>query len=142
QSVDLRGEPLLGVMAAPTIAATLPAYRQSPLLADHAVDKSIQISEAEWTDSAEANRSSEAVAADTSATLAQQWFIASQPALKIGIRADGWYRITQPQLSAAGFDVTRDARILQLLVEGKEVAISVSRDTGPLSQADFIEFWG
>src|SRR5438874_11887323 len=58
QSVDLRGEPLLGVMAAPTIAATLPAYRQSPLLADRAVDKSIQISEVEWTDSAEVNRSS------------------------------------------------------------------------------------
>ena len=33
-----------------------------------------------------------------------QWAIANQPAVKIGVRAAGWYRVTQPVLVAAGLD--------------------------------------
>lgn len=142
ESIDLRGESLLRTSAANRTAAILPAYQQAPLLADVGRDKGTQISNAEWIDASKTHGSAELVAADTSATLAQQWFLASQPALKIGIRGDGWYRITQPQLAAAGFDVTRDARNLQLFVEGNEIAMSVSRDSGVLSPADVIEFWG
>src|SRR5436190_4302691 len=142
ESVDLHGESLLRTIAAVDQAATLPAYRQTALLADLGKGKSTQTSNREWRDALKTDRSSEIVAGDTSATLGQQWSIAGQPALKIGIRSDGWYRITQPQLSAAGFDVTGEARNLQLIVEGNEIAMSVSRDAGALAQADFIEFWG
>lgn len=142
ESIDLRGESLTRTIAAPIVAANIPSYRQTKLLADLGRDKAGQTSNPEWRDAATSSRSSEAAAGDTSATLSQQWSIANQPALKIGIRSDGWYRITQSQLSAAGFDVTRDARNLQLFVEGNEVAMSVSRDAGVLSPNDFIEFWG
>ena len=141
ESIDLRGETLTRTIAMPVAAGFLPSYRQAPLLTELGAGKATQVSKAQWQDSKDAS-SSEAVPSDTSASLTQQWAIAGQPALKIGIHADGWYRITQGQLSAAGFDVTRDARNLQLFVEGNEIAMSVSRDTGVLSPADFVEFWG
>src|SRR5262249_39957017 len=50
--------------------------------------------------------------------------------------------ITQPQLAGAGFDTSGDARNLRLFVSGNEVAITVSRNSGPLGASDFIEFWG
>src|SRR6185436_19337823 len=75
-------------------------------------------------------------------SLAEQWAIANQPALKIGVRADGWYRLTQTQMAATGFDTSGDARNLRLFVSGNEVAFRVSRDTGALASGDFIEFWG
>ena len=139
-SVDLRGEEILRVMAVASRAATLPPFRQSPLLMNLDGGKSIQIANAEWHDAVKSN-SSESITTDTSPALIQQWAIANLPALKIGIRGDGWYRITQSQMSAAGFEVSGDAGNLQLFAEGAEIAISVSRTSGPLSQNDSIEFW-
>jgi hypothetical protein len=75
-------------------------------------------------------------------SIQDQWAIAAQPGLKIGIRADGWYRVTQPEMSAAGFDVSGDAARLHLYVDGGEVPIEVSKDSGPLGPNDFFEFYG
>ncbi len=141
ESIDLRGETLARTTATPVANEFLPAYRQAPLLTELGAGKASQVSTAQWQDKTK-NGGFEVVAGDTSASLAQQWSIANQAALKIGVRSDGWYRITQTQLSAAGFDVTQDARNLQLFAEGNEIATSVSRDTGVLSSTDFIEFWG
>src|SRR5215470_16487450 len=41
-----------------------------------------------------------------------------------------------------GLDVTHDAASLQMFVNASEIAIRVSRDSGPMGPADFIEFWG
>lgn len=71
-----------------------------------------------------------------------QWAIAAQPAVKIGVKQDGWYRVTQPELVAAGFNVSADARNLRLFVDGREVPIEVSKSSGPLSATDFLEFYG
>jgi hypothetical protein len=140
ESVGLRGESLLRTTVTPTMAATLPGYRQTPLLADCGKEMPQQLSNPEWYDIVKVDLSNEIVARDTS-VLSQQWSMANQPALKIGVRSAGWYRIGQPQLAAAGFDVTGDAQNLQLFVEGDEVAVHVSRDAGALSPSDFIEFW-
>src|SRR2546421_1090929 len=140
ESFDLRGQEILRVQAVASRAAALPAFRQSPLLANVDGGKSIQIANAEWHD-AEKRNWLEAITTDASPGLIEQWAIAKLPALKIGIRANGWYRITQPQMLAAGFDVGGDTGNLQLFVEGAEIAMSVSRTSGPLSQNDFIEFW-
>ena len=95
--------------------------------------KVIEAANPEWKQTEAFDRSSETAVGDSSvATLTQQWAIANQRALKIGIRAGGWYRLTQPQIAALGFDLTGDARNLQLFVEGNEMAISVTRDSGPL----------
>jgi hypothetical protein len=71
-----------------------------------------------------------------------QWQIAAQPGLKISVRQDGWYRLPQAQLLAAGLDANTDARNLRLFVNAQEVAIRVTRESGPLSASDFIEFYG
>jgi hypothetical protein len=76
------------------------------------------------------------------AAIEDQWAIAAQPGLKIGVRQDGWYRVTQPEMLAVGFDVTADSRNLRLFVGGREMPIEVSRGIGPLGTNDFIEFYG
>ncbi len=76
------------------------------------------------------------------ATIQDQWSIAGQAALKIGVKQDGWYRVTQPEMAAAGFDVSADARNLRLFADGREVPIEVSRTSGVLTIVDFLEFYG
>ncbi|HEV2828580.1 MAG TPA: hypothetical protein VGW76_13360, partial [Pyrinomonadaceae bacterium] len=77
-----------------------------------------------------------------SGTVQEQWAIAGQAALKIAIKKDGWYRVTQPQMLAAGFNPGVDLRNLRLFVDANEVAISTSQFSGPLGSNDFIEFYG
>lgn len=77
-----------------------------------------------------------------SGTLQEQWAIAGQSALKIGIKKDGWYRVTQPQMVAAGFNPSVDIRNLRLFVAANEVAISTSQSSGTFGSADYIEFYG
>ena len=48
-----------------------------------------------------------------------QWAIANQPAVKIGVRAAGWYRVTQPVLVAAGLDPQVDPSTLRLYLRGR-----------------------
>lgn len=75
-------------------------------------------------------------------SLATQQWIASQPAVKIRVRQPGWYRITQPQLVANGFDPFVDARRLQLYVDGAEIPIRLSTDKAKLGAGDTLEFYG
>ena len=80
--------------------------------------------------------------ASTPATIQDQWVIAAQPGLKIGIKQNGWYRVAQSEMAAASFDVSGDIRNLRLFVDGREVPIAASRSSGQLGAADFIEFYG
>jgi Peptidase family C25 len=70
-----------------------------------------------------------------------QWVIASRFGLKIHIKADGWYRVTQQQMAAAGFNPTVDIRNLALFGDGKEVPIRTSKDVGTFVSGDYIEFY-
>jgi len=143
ESVDLRGESSDHVIVQSSLSRTLPEYRQSELLSNLGGSKVVATTNPDWLETDQKDLSLQAASGDLiTTTLAQQWMLANQAALKIGVRADGWYRITQPQMAAAGFDTTGDARNLQLFVGGSEVAISVSRDHGQLSSTDFVEFWG
>ncbi len=74
--------------------------------------------------------------------LEDQWSIAGQTALKIGIKKDGWYRVTQPEMVAQGFNPLVDIRNLQLFVDAQEVAISTSQSGGLFGPSDYIEFFG
>jgi len=143
ESVDLRGQPLRHVFAEQFWSAVLPAYHQTELLSNlGSARKATQAANPEWRETEKISGVAQEIAGDSSDNLPQQWAIANQPALKIGIRGDGWYRVTQPQMQLAGFDTSKDTVNLQLFTEGFEVAINVSRGSGPLSQSDFIEFWG
>jgi hypothetical protein len=73
----------------------------------------------------------------------RQWVIANQPAVKIGVRAAGWYRVVQPTLLAAGLRADVDPRTLRLYVNGVEQAMLVTgQDDGRLDPGDAIEFYG
>jgi hypothetical protein len=75
-------------------------------------------------------------------TIQEQWAIAAQTSLKIGIKKDGWYRVTQQQMVAAGFNPTVDIRNLRLFVDANEVAIGTNQLIGSFSSGDYIEFYG
>jgi len=79
----------------------------------------------------------------TAVQLELQSIRSARSAVKIAIRNEGWYRVTQPELVAAGFDPKTDPHYLQLFVDGQEVSISVvtERD-GAFGSNSAIEFYG
>ncbi|HJQ25642.1 MAG TPA: C25 family cysteine peptidase [Blastocatellia bacterium] len=77
------------------------------------------------------------------AEVAAQTELAGRPAVKIAIKREGWYRITQSELVQAGLDAAVDPRRLQMFVDGKPVPISVAGEAdGHLDAADTVEFYG
>ena len=60
------------------------------------------------------------------ALMETQAIVASSPAIKLWIQREGWYRVEQPQLVAAGLPANVDPRRLQLFVDGLEVPIRVT----------------
>ena len=80
------------------------------------------------------------VSADAGTT---QWNLAAGAAVKIGVNRSGWYRVTQPELVAAGLDRSVDPRRLHLFVDGVEVAMRVTgEESRQFSAGDAIEFYG
>jgi hypothetical protein len=78
-----------------------------------------------------------------SASIQAQGALASQPAAKIAVKREGWYRITQAELDATGFNTRVDPRLLQLFVDGSELPIIVSGEQdGSFDSTDSIEFYG
>jgi hypothetical protein len=68
---------------------------------------------------------------------------ANQPAVKIYIRHEGFYRISGVELFAAGLPVNLDPQNLQLFVAGKEAPMRVSPGKdGRFVESSFIEFYG
>jgi len=76
------------------------------------------------------------------AAIQDQWAIAAQQGLKIGVKKDGWFRVTQQQMAAAGFTPIVDIRNLRLFVDAREVAINTSQSAGAFGSSDYIEFYG
>ena len=76
------------------------------------------------------------------AGLAVQQAIAGGKAVKIQVNRTGWYRLSQPELVAAGFDPSSDARLLQLYLDGAEVPIELSSNGARLNTNDTLEFYG
>jgi hypothetical protein len=75
--------------------------------------------------------------------LAMQYALAAGYAVKIGVRAEGWYRVAWPDLVAAGLDPLADARTLQLFAEGVEQPILVQGPSStPPGTPPTIQFYG
>ena len=78
-----------------------------------------------------------------SAQVAQQGALASQAAIKISVKQEGWYKLTQPELVAAGLNPGVDARLLQLFVDGQEQAINVvGAKDAEFGTGAAVEFYG
>ncbi len=73
-----------------------------------------------------------------------QFQLANTPAIKIGVRETGWYRVTPATLAGAGLNLgSIDPRTLRLYNGGREVAIRVSGEAdGRFDLGDAIEFYG
>lgn len=80
--------------------------------------------------------------ASNTGTLEDQWAIAAQPALKIDIKIDGWYRVTHAQSTAVGFNPAVDIKNLRLYGDGQEIAILTSKSSGQFIAGDYFEFFG
>ena len=53
--------------------------------------------------------------------------LAERSAVKLSVRQEGWYRVTQAELVAAGLDPGVDPRLLHLYVDGHEIPILIDR---------------
>ena len=74
-----------------------------------------------------------------------QFRLAAHLAVKILVRHEGWYRVTQPELVAAGLPVSADPRLLMLFVQGIEQPIRITGATegsGGFGTQAAIEFYG
>jgi hypothetical protein len=137
EDVDLNGDSTWhGPFAARVAYGPPPPYSNAAMLS------SLSRSRPE----AEASRVVEAVAPTLSASRQQDampFIIDSQAALKLTVKREGWYRVTQPEMAAAGFPTASDPRWLQMVVEGREVPIAVvTSPEGRFDESSFIEFYG
>lgn len=66
---------------------------------------------------------------------AQRW-VAAQPGVKIGVKEEGFYRVSRADLQTNGFDVNAPTERWQLYANGVEQAIVVG------AGGDYIEFYG
>ena len=79
----------------------------------------------------------------TRRTQEQQYVLATGPAIKISVCSEGWYRLTQRQLLAAGLSPDVDPRLLQLYVNGLEQPMRVTGQAdGKLGPQGTVEFYG
>jgi hypothetical protein len=141
-AIDLAGRSNSYPAVTPVFSSNSPSGQQSELLNGLGASKADRLAQSEWSEHPEDKSQSTSAQVSTAGTIADQWAIANQPALKIDVRRNGWYRITQAEMAAAGFNTAADARNLQMFVNATEIAIRVSRESGALNSADFIEFWG
>ena len=70
-----------------------------------------------------------------------EWIDYNKTYYKFKVNTTGLYRISQATLNSIGIGNT-PAEQFQLWRNGKQVSLYTSVQTGPLSSADFIEFWG
>jgi uncharacterized repeat protein (TIGR01451 family) len=83
--------------------------------------------------------------APTQSQAQKQFELAAHPAVKILVQREGWYRITQPQLIAAGLDPNVDPSLLHLYAEAVEQPIEVTGATdgrGGFGPQAAINFYG
>ena len=138
ESVSLQGTAKTYEPLSPVTSKTGSSFAQTPESLSGANANAIESNDSfeKYYPAAEAEINSPAGAIEN------QWAIAAQTALKIAIKKDGWYRVTQPQMAAAGFNPTVDIRNLRLFVDAQEVAINTSQRQGSFGSGDHIEFYG
>ena len=69
--------------------------------------------------------------------------VASQNAVKISVKQEGWYRVGQPQLSPRVLALMWTPRRLQLFVDGQEIPMIVNGEKDhKFDPSDSIEFYG
>lgn len=148
EDVDLNGKTTLHGPVSPTSAARLPDQAESILLSRlqsaspaNAAQTQQQLSILQGGLNAQGKFSLNGLQ-QSGSSLQTQWDVAARASVKILIRREGWHRVTQPQLVAAGLNPTANPRTLQLFVDGQELPIIVAgEDKTRLDPSDYIEFF-
>jgi uncharacterized repeat protein (TIGR01451 family) len=86
-----------------------------------------------------------ATAAPTSGQIQKQFELAAHPAVKIYVRHEGWYRVSQPDLVKAGLDPNVDPALLHLYAEATEQSMQITGATagpGGFGPQAAINFYG
>jgi uncharacterized repeat protein (TIGR01451 family) len=81
----------------------------------------------------------------TTAQKQKQFELAANPAVKLFVKHDGWHRVTQPELVAAGLSPNIDPALLHLYAEAVEHPIQItgaSAGPGGFGPQGAIEFYG
>jgi hypothetical protein len=137
ESVDLSGATGMTGPVSPVAGSVKTEQQQATLLANLG-STSGQSAQREGP----ATLMSASVSPGPEGILQDQWAIAAQPAVKINIRKNDWYHVTQAELLAAGLNPSTAASNLQLFVDGIEQPMLVKSGSGPLGAGDYIEFYG
>lgn len=131
------------------IGKNSPTYTQAIALSELGSKRNQQVLEIKQTSTGQPSdgtrvlESSVSSSQDFTQKAVIQSSLASQTALKIGIKGEGWYRITQAELLAAGWNVKNNPKFLQLFVDGQEVPMLVSTNKqGIFDESSTIEFYG
>ncbi|HKY06094.1 MAG TPA: C25 family cysteine peptidase, partial [Blastocatellia bacterium] len=139
EEIDLNGQSKWHGPFATSFAGGPPprlASRAEPVAA-----QSLSVSEHGSPASAPLERAA-ALAPQSMQQMSAQAEVASRPALKLSIRNEGWYRVTQPEMVAAGFGAAVGAGSLQLYVDGQQVPIKVlTGKSGRFDSTAAIEFY-
>ncbi|HEX8650886.1 MAG TPA: C25 family cysteine peptidase [Pyrinomonadaceae bacterium] len=118
------------------------AQAQTKLLDQLAVDRSG--GQQGWPTSGSKQRAQlNKVTNDGSGPIHQQ-DVSGLPGVKITVRQQGWVRVSQPELVAAGLDPNLAAPYLQLYADGYEVPMIVSANVSAkqFTASDWLEFYG
>ncbi|HKQ04255.1 MAG TPA: C25 family cysteine peptidase, partial [Blastocatellia bacterium] len=134
EAIDLNGQSTWqGPIAVGRAPGKMTTMAESPALGDVG---QLNLTEAQTT---RVERSAAVKSVGTS-DITVQSSLAGQPAAKLAITGEGFYRVALSELAAAGFNASADARNLQLFVDGEQVPINVTAASSAGSPA--IEFYG
>ena len=137
EEIDIRGKSIWhGPVAAEFVGGRAPVLNRAILLNDAGRAQSTSISGAQLERKA-------TLSAVTPLALSTQLSLASHSAFKLSVRREGWYRVTQPELVAAGLDPNINPQLLQMFVDGKQLPIKVNANKGnQFDSSSSVEFYG
>jgi hypothetical protein len=144
EDIDLNGERTLHGPIVPLEVFDEIGSESSPLLSELAADEvDLGSTQRELMPPALGGiRKREALRLEKSSGIKPSSALTSLAAVKFSVNRDGWYRVTQPELVAAGLNPNTDARLLQLFADGIEVPIRLSTTGAQLNSNDTLEFYG
>src|SRR6185369_17278545 len=90
--IDLKGQSAAHISADAIWQTVLPDFQQAELLSQLGGASRTATAQPDFSEIDDAKAESLTAASFAGESLSEQWAIANQPALKIGVRADGWYR--------------------------------------------------
>lgn len=145
ESLDVNGaKSLRGPISVTPVEGEPPAAKNAPLLASAVgSDSSHLLAFGVASDDTGSTVFGSTARKGSGGQLTTQQSLAGRPALKLGVRAQGWYRVSYQDLVSAGLDPSKiSPATLQLFAEGQEQTILVTgADDNRFDPQDSIEFY-